>query len=72
MPLNTAFCNPDDPNGAAADGCSTGDRFVYTVPLADGASVRVVLIARRTAPAGALWQDPAHAWRIGATTSFAF
>lgn len=72
LPVNTAFCNPDDPFGAVANGCSPGTRFVYEVPLTDGGTVRVVLIARRAAPAGALWQDPAHAWRIGATTSFAF
>ena len=72
MPVNTAFCNPDDPNGAAADGCSTGGRFLYDVPLVDGGSVRVVLVARRSAPAGTLWQDPTHAWRIGPTTSFVF
>jgi len=72
LPANTAFCNPDDQNGAPADGCSTGARFVYELPLPDGSSVRVVLIARRGAPVGALWQDPAHAWRIGPTTSFVF
>jgi hypothetical protein len=71
VPVNTAFCNPDDPYAGLADGCSTGFTQALDLPLADG-SVRVLLQVARTAVAGSLLQDPSHAWRLGSLTSFAF
>ena len=77
VPVNTAYCNLDDPYGYLADGCSTGFSLPRELPLATGPargapeSVRVVLQVSRTAVAGALWRDPSHAWAIGPLTSFA-
>lgn len=71
VPVNSAFCNPDDPYAAIADGCATGFTQTLELPLADG-TVRLALQVRRTAAAGSLLQDPAHAWRFGSLTSFAF
>ncbi len=77
VPVNTAYCNLDDPYGYLADGCSTGFSLPLELPLAAGPargapeSVRVVLQVSRTAVAGALWRDPSHAWAIGPLTSFA-
>jgi hypothetical protein len=70
VPINTAYCNPDDPFGAAANGCSTGYTQTLEVPSAEGDNVRVVLQVDRVAAPGALWQDPAHAWIVGPITSF--
>lgn len=75
VPVNTAACNPDDPFGFVSNGCDTG----FTRPLAlrfDGGdeldSVRVVVQVDRTAQPGGVWQDPSHAWKLGAVTSFPF
>ncbi len=79
QPVNTAYCNPDDPFGFVGDGCNPGFTLPYDLPLTEPAidngaveSVRVVLQVSRTAAAGALWQDPSHAWKIGAITAFAY
>ncbi len=71
VPVNTAFCNPDDPYAAIADGCATGFAQTLELPLAGG-TVRLALQVRRTAAPGSLLQDPSHAWRLGSLTSFAF
>lgn len=71
VPMNTEYCNPDDPYAFLADGCSTG----FSQPLhleAGAAALPIVLHVRRTAVAGGLWQDPSHAWKISAVTTFAF
>ena len=76
VPVNTAYCNPDDPYQFLGDGCDTGFIQTIAVPRARGsdgaATVRVVLQVKRSAAAGALWLDPSHAWKIGQITSFAF
>ena len=79
QPVNTAYCNPDDPFGFVGDGCNPGFTQPYDVPLTSPAidnggveSVRVVLQVSRTAAAGAMWQDPSHVWKIGAITAFAY
>jgi hypothetical protein len=71
VPINTAFCNPDDPYAGLADGCATGSTQALDLPLADG-SIRVLLQVARAAVAGSLLQDPTHAWQLGSLTSFAF
>ena len=71
VPIKTAYCNPDDPFGAVADGCSRGFTQPLELPRGDGETVRVVLQVDRTAEAGVLWQDPSQAWTIGPVTSFA-
>lgn len=70
VPINTAYCNPDDPFGALADGCSRGFIQSLEIPTVAGETVRVVLQVDRTAGAGMLWQDPSHAWLVGPVTSF--
>lgn len=70
VPVNTEYCNPDDPYAFIADGCSTGFSQPLNVPAGE-TSVRVVLHVDRTAGAGGLWQDPSHAWKISAVTAFA-
>ena len=70
VPINSSYCNPDDPYGALADGCSRG----YTQPLqpadSDGTTISVVLQVDRTADAGTLLQDPSQAWQVEPVTSF--
>ena len=70
VPIDTAYCNPDDPFGALADGCSAGFIQRLEIPSASGEMIRLVLQVDRTAKPGRLWQDPSHAWRVGAVTSF--
>ena len=70
LPINTAYCNSDDPFGALADGCSSGFTQPLEIPSADGHMVRVVLQVERAAKPGMLWQDPSHAWQVGPVTSF--
>ena len=70
VPINTAYCNPDDPYGALADGCSRGFTQPLELPNGTGETTRVVLQVDRTAEAGMLWQDPSHAWQVGSVTSF--
>ncbi len=71
VPINTAYCNPDDPYGALADGCSRGFTQLLEIPNADGKTTRVALQVDRAVGAGMLWQDPSQAWRVGPVTSFA-
>jgi len=61
VPVNTAYCNPDDPL-ESGDGCNTGFTQTYQLPLP--VTLRVV---RRAAP-GSLWDDPSNAWRVGPIT----
>ncbi len=68
--VNTSYCNPDDPFGAASDGCNHGFTQPLEIPV-DGDTLRVVLQVDRTAVAGGLWQDPSQAWKVGPVTSFA-
>ena len=68
--INTAYCNPDDPYGALADGCGRGFTQPLQIPNGDGELTRVVLQVDRTAVPGMLWQDPSHAWQVGPVTSF--
>ena len=70
VPINAAYCNPDDPFGAPADGCSRGFTQPLEVPMGADNTVRVVLQVDRTADAGMLWQDPSQAWLVGPVTSF--
>jgi len=70
VPINTAYCNPDDPFGASADGCSRGFTQSLEVPMVADNTIRVVLNIGRTAGAGMLRQDPSHAWLVGPVTSF--
>ena len=68
IPVNTAYCNPDDPLDVG-DGCNTGFTQSLEVPLgasADrlGATFQVV----RTAAPGALWDDPSNSWTVGSIT----
>ncbi len=70
VPINTAYCNTDDPYGSLADGCSRGFTQPLEIPNGDGTNVRVTLQVQRTADAGMLWQDPSNAWLIGPLTSF--
>lgn len=71
VPINTAYCNPDDPFGALADGCSRGYTQPLDIPTAEGERLRITLQVDRTAESGSLWQDPSHAWLVGPVTSFA-
>ena len=70
VPINTAYCNPDDPFAALADGCSRGYTQPLEIPSGNGETVRMVLQVDRTAEAGSLWQDPSHAWMVGPVISF--
>ena len=71
VPINSAYCNPDDPFAALADGCSRGYTQPLEIPSGNGESTRMVVQVGRTAEAGLLWQDPSHAWMVGPVTSFA-
>ena len=71
VPINTAYCNPDDPFGALGDGCGVGFTQPLEIPNGNDEMVRLVLQVDRTAEAGLLWQDPSHAWMVGPVTSFA-
>lgn len=70
VPINSAYCNPDDPFAELADGCSRGYTQPLELPSGNGETVRMVLQVTRTAEAGLLWQDPSHAWMVGPVTSF--
>lgn len=79
LPVNTGYCNPDDPFGSVGDGCDHGFAQPYDVPLSaasddagDVTSVRVVVQVNRVAAVGAMWQDPSHVWKVGTITAFAF
>lgn len=72
VPINTAYCTPDDPLAAISDGCSTG--FTQTVKMPVDAtaerSIAVTLTVLRTALAGSMQTTPAHAWQVGGTQAF--
>jgi hypothetical protein len=73
LPINTSYCNPDDPHGAAADGCSTGARYRYRLPvgLPEGDTTYVLTVtALRTAGQGQLLTNPSHAWRVDPPQAF--
>lgn len=74
VPVNTAYCNPDDPFGYLANGCDHGFSQPLDLPIAVGddgpRSVRVILQVNRSATAGSLRRDPSQAWAIGTVTSF--
>lgn len=73
LPINTSYCNPDDPHGAAANGCDTGSRFRYRLPVGmpDGDSTYILTVtALRTVGQGQLMTNPSHAWRIDPPQAF--
>ena len=79
VPVNTGYCNPDDPFGSVGDGCDHGFAQPYDVPLpaptqdaGDVKSVRVVVQVNRVAAAGTMWQDPSHVWKVGTLTAFGY
>ncbi len=74
IPVNTAYCDPDDPTAAVSNGCDTGFVQRLDVPLdATGTeSAPVSLTVIRTATPGSFLTNPSHAWQIGPTQSFAF
>jgi hypothetical protein len=74
LPVNTAYCTPDDPYAFISDGCATGATARIRVPAdtTGEQSVRVAVQVTRTALAGSVQTSPAHAWRIDVTQSFVF
>jgi hypothetical protein len=74
VPVNTAYCNPDDPNAWASDGCNTGFLQTIKVPLdATGAeSVTMNLSVTRTADAGTRLDNPSQSWQIDIPKAFSF
>lgn len=75
VPVNTGYCNLDDPYAAITDGCATGydQPLVLTYGLPNGGTqqVRVVIHVGRSAGTGSAWQDPSDAWSVGAPEQFA-
>jgi hypothetical protein len=65
IPVNTGYCNPDDPLDAG-DGCNAGFTQIYQLPL--GKAVTVTLQVVRSAAPGILWDDPSNAWSVGPVT----
>jgi hypothetical protein len=74
VPVNTAYCTPDDPDAWSSDGCDTGFTERLRVPLdaAGTESVSITLSVVRAADQGTRLDNPSHAWRIGLTQAFAF
>lgn len=70
VPVNTGYCNPDDPWAWVGDGCSTGFNQPLRLPIGDGAVVRVVLQVNRSAAEGSIATDPSNAWQLGPVSSF--
>jgi hypothetical protein len=68
VPVNTAYCTPDDPYAAISNGCDTGFVQLLRVPLDGTHSVMAHLQAIRSAAPG----TPAHLWRIDVPQSFTF
>ena len=62
VPVNTAYCNPDDPL-ESGDGCNAG--FTQTFHLSFGT---VTLQVLRSVEPGMLWEDPSNAWSIAPIT----
>ena len=74
LPVNTAYCTPDDPYAFISDGCATGatERLKVPADATGEQSVRVAVQITRTALAGSVQTSPAHAWRVDVTQSFVF
>ena len=74
VPVNTAYCNPDDPDAWSSDGCSTGFGQRIRVPLdaAGTESVSMTVTVVRTVEQGTRLDNPSNTWRIGLTQAFAF
>ncbi len=74
VPVNTAYCNPDDPAAALSDGCNTGFTERVAVPSTprETESVTVNVTVLRTAAPGSFLTNPSHAWQIEPTRSFVF
>jgi hypothetical protein len=74
VPVNTAYCNPDDPDAWSSDGCSTGFTQRIRVPLdaAGTESVVMALSVVRAVEQGTRLDNPSNTWRIGLTQAFAF
>ncbi|MEI7548052.1 MAG: hypothetical protein WCK21_08345, partial [Actinomycetota bacterium] len=74
VPVNLAYCNPDDPNLVQVDGCDTGfDQplyLAYGLPNGGTQQVHVVVHVGRNAAPGSTAQDPSNAWRIGVSQTF--
>ena len=68
IPVNTAYCNPDDPLDAG-DGCDSGFTQTLDVPFGKtGDRARVTIEVVRNAAPGALWDDPSNTWIVGSVT----
>ncbi len=65
VPVNTGYCNPDDPLDPG-DGCNAGFTQAYQLTL--GEKVQVTLQVVRSAAPGVLWDDPSNAWAVGAVS----
>ena len=74
IPVNTAYCNPDDSFAWISDGCSTGFSEHLKVPLDPKGkkTVNISLEVRRDSGQGSIANNPSHAWQVDATQSFAF
>jgi hypothetical protein len=72
VPVNSAYCNSDDPYAYLSDGCTTGFTQALKVPL-DGKGRQtgnITLLVGREAAAGSVANNPSQAWQIDATESF--
>jgi hypothetical protein len=74
VPVNTAYCNPDDPDAWSSDGCSTGFTQRIRVPLdtAGTESVSMTVSVVRSVEQGTRLDNPSNTWRVGLTQAFAF
>jgi hypothetical protein len=74
VPINTAYCNPDDPNAWASDGCNSGFAQTVKVPLDDTGteSATMNLSVSRTADAGTRLDNPSQSWQIDIPQAFSF
>jgi hypothetical protein len=72
VPVNSAYCNTDDPSAHLSDGCATGFTQALKVPL-DGKgrlTGAITLVVNRAAAAGSVANNPSQAWQVDATESF--
>ena len=72
LPVNTAYCNSDDPYGWIGDGCDTGSDLTVQVTLDDETTVPVTLRSVRRAAPGEVIVNPSQGWRIDAVQSFRY
>ena len=70
IPVNTEYCNTDDPDVATTDGCNTGWQQTWQLTLADGQYTAVTVVVLRDAPPGQVLTNPSHAWRIDPPQAF--